>query len=92
MENKGWGPCQGTKKWHYFVRGRSLCGSFMLFFYGDAKLEDDKHDSVDNCATCRKKLEKKAIIEAAKKANVEGFTAVSKRSMKKLAEAKRKEQ
>jgi len=57
VENKeGWTWLINSRKWHYFVNGRSLCGKFMLFSI--PKLEQGNNNSPDNCMACRKKLEK----------------------------------
>lgn len=53
---EGWAPCYGSRKWHYFVEGRSLCRNFGLL--GRVELEQGLDNSPDNCAVCRKKLEK----------------------------------
>ena len=46
-----------SKKWHYFVEGRSLCRRYMRF--NDADLEQRNDDSVDNCAECKRRLAKR---------------------------------
>jgi len=51
---KGWGFPLNSKRAHYFVDGRSLCGKWM--FFGD--LEDFNDDSSDNCTACKKALKK----------------------------------
>lgn len=48
---RGWGWPMLSKKAHFFFDGRSLCGKWM--FTGE--MEDNNHDSVDNCAICKKK-------------------------------------
>jgi len=56
-ENKeGWGPPSQSRKWHYFIAGRSLCGSFGWF--DKDPLEQGNDNSADNCAACKKKLAK----------------------------------
>jgi hypothetical protein len=42
-----------SRKSHYFVRGRSLCGRFG---FPPLPLQADDHASSDDCAACRKKL------------------------------------
>ena len=42
-----------TKKWHYFVDGRSLCNRYMKFT--DEGLDDTIDISKDNCFACQKK-------------------------------------
>lgn len=51
---KGWGNLFNSRKWHYFIEGKSLCGKWMLM--GNGNLVDGQNDSPDNCAACRKKL------------------------------------
>lgn len=52
---KGWGFPLRSKKAHYFNNELvSLCGKWMF----TGKLEDDKHNSPDNCKICMKKREK----------------------------------
>jgi hypothetical protein len=55
--DEGWGACQNTPKWHYFIEGRSLCHHYMLF--GKAELQRGNNESPDNCLSCRRKLEKR---------------------------------
>jgi len=58
MKNKeGWTWLANSKKWHYFVEGRSLCGKFLLLQIPE--LEQGNDGSPDNCMACRKKLEKR---------------------------------
>jgi hypothetical protein len=54
---EGWTWLINSKKWHYFVNGRSLCGKFGLI--GRPELEQGNDDSPDNCTACRKKLKKR---------------------------------
>ena len=57
VENKeGWTWLSNSRKWHYFVDNRSLCGKFGLL--SSPKLEQGNDTSPDNCMACRKKLEK----------------------------------
>jgi len=51
---RGWGFPRLSKKAHYFVDGRSLCGKWL--FTGD--LEDSNDDSPDNCTACKKAVRK----------------------------------
>jgi hypothetical protein len=44
-----------SRKAHYFIDGRALCGKFM---YLGSSYEDHTHESPDNCAACRRKREK----------------------------------
>jgi hypothetical protein len=56
-ENKeGWGPPSQSRKWHYFISGRSLCGKFGWF--DKDPLDTGNDNSPDNCAACKKKLAK----------------------------------
>jgi hypothetical protein len=66
--NEGWTWLTNSKKWHYFVGGRSLCGGFMIFANMQGKLEQGNNDSADNCASCKKKL-KKRLEKNEKKTN-----------------------
>ena len=60
METKeGWTWLTNSKKWHYFVDGRSLCGGFMVFANMQGELVQGNNDSSDNCASCKKKLQKR---------------------------------
>ena len=54
MFKEGWTWLHNSKKWHYFVDGRSLCGRWMLF--SNPGLEQGNDDSPDNCKACSKKL------------------------------------
>ncbi|MCX9083198.1 MAG: hypothetical protein OIN87_00165 [Candidatus Methanoperedens sp.] len=49
---KGWGFPLNSKKAHYFVDGRSLCGKWMFF----GVLEQGNDNSLDNCTACKKAL------------------------------------
>jgi len=55
---RGWGWPMNSQKAHYFPAGEiiSLCGRWMY----SGHLEDDRHESRDNCAACRKKRERRA--------------------------------
>jgi hypothetical protein len=55
----GWTWLHNSKKWHYFVEGRSLCNGFMLFKHPSEGYQHGNNTSPDNCAACRKKLEKR---------------------------------
>ena len=56
-EKEGWTWLTNSKKWHYFIDGRSLCGRFMVL--GRPELEQGNNNSSDNCKACVKKLEKR---------------------------------
>ena len=51
---KGWGFPANSRKAHYFIDGRSLCGKWAFF----GNLEDSNDDSPDNCTACKKALQK----------------------------------
>lgn len=53
---EGWGKPQISRKFHYFVNRRSLCGRYM--FWGDLQA-DTGEASPDDCKSCRKKLDKR---------------------------------
>jgi len=55
-KNEGWAMPGNTKKYHYFVDKRSLCGSWM--FLGELQADDGK-EGPNDCKTCRRKLEKR---------------------------------
>ena len=52
---EGWGFPLLSRKAHYFMRGRSLCGKWGFF----GEVEPGNDDSPDNCAECKKKLQKR---------------------------------
>ena len=61
----GWGFPANSRKAHYFIDGRSLCGKW--FFLGT--LEDSNDDSSDNCTACKKALQKlraKELVQSLK--------------------------
>ena len=47
--SEGWTWLFNSKKWHYFRKGRSLCGKWALL--GHPELEADA-SSPDNCKAC----------------------------------------
>ena len=49
--DRGWGFPLNSKKAHYFIAGHAMCGGWMFF----GALENDAHDSIDNCKACMKK-------------------------------------
>lgn len=53
---EGWGWPRSGRKAHYFVGMESLCRQYM-FFKGD--MEPDNGPSPDDCAPCRRALEKR---------------------------------
>lgn len=54
-ETEGWGWPPITRKAHYFVEGRSLCGNWGSLGMIPLEPEDGKR-SPDDCKTCTKKL------------------------------------
>lgn len=50
LSRKGWGFPAPSRKAHYFVDGRALCGKWL--FAGE--LEDARHEHKDNCAPCKR--------------------------------------
>ncbi|RLI41370.1 hypothetical protein DRO59_07110 [Candidatus Bathyarchaeota archaeon] len=52
---EGWGFPLNSRKAHYFVNGRSLCGKWLFF----GELEQGNDGSPDNCAVCKKLLQKR---------------------------------
>lgn len=57
MTQEGWSPLDNSRKWHYFVDRRSLCGSWAIM--GKTELKQGDDDSPDNCAACKRKLAKR---------------------------------
>lgn len=63
---KGWGWPAASKKAHYFNNSiTALCGSWMY----TGPLEDNEHQSLDNCKSCMKKRE---VLEAKSKPKKKG--------------------
>ena len=55
---EGWGWPLNSRKAHYFVKGRSLCGKWM--FFGRLQTEgDDGSETSNDCKGCLKKLRKR---------------------------------
>lgn len=54
MGKEGWTWLKNSRKWHYFVDKRSLCGKWQVV--ADDDLEQGNDDSPDNCAACKRKL------------------------------------
>lgn len=54
---EGWTWLWNSRKWHYFVDGKSLCKRWMVF--GSPELEQGNDDSKDNCKKCRSELKKR---------------------------------
>ncbi|MGB9825256.1 MAG: hypothetical protein ACPLRU_01170 [Desulfofundulus sp.] len=55
-DKQGWAWLINSRKWHYFIDGKSLCGKYLLI--GSPELEQGNDDSPENCAACRKALKK----------------------------------
>ena len=54
---EGWGIVRpGDKKAHYYVDSESLCRRIM-FYFGPLYADEGRRE--DDCAACRKKLEKR---------------------------------
>jgi hypothetical protein len=53
--DEGWKWLFNSPKWHYFIKGKSLCGRWLSFGGGYQKGNDD---SPDNCKACAKALKK----------------------------------
>lgn len=57
-DEKGWAPVSNSRKWHYFEKSLSLCGRWLRTSW--QPLQDDNHDSPDNCKACRTKMAARA--------------------------------
>ena len=57
---EGWTWLRNSRKWHYFERktGRSLCGGYLLFSVPE-DLEADTGPSKEDCAGCRRALDRR---------------------------------
>lgn len=53
---EGWTWLLNSRKEHYFVEGRSLCGKWMYLGRSDDLEEKAPHNA---CVMCKKKLEKR---------------------------------
>ncbi len=53
---RGWTWLHNSRKWHYFVGGRSVCGKFGLLGQPELLAGDD--GSPDNCAACKRAVAK----------------------------------
>lgn len=65
---EGWTWLINSRKWHFFTSkdGRSLCGKFLLFRLPD-DLEPDDSKSPDDCAGCRRALDKRSANDGGTK-------------------------
>lgn len=63
---EGWAPpTPGSRKWHYHGPDRrSLCGRWVRLFADDSVFEPDTGPSQNDCAGCRKALDKRKAKEA----------------------------
>ncbi len=52
--DRGWAWPARSRKAHYFVGGRSLCGKWGWLGGADT-LYDTNHNSSDNCASCKRR-------------------------------------
>jgi len=52
MSTEGWTWIIGSRKWHYFREGKSLCGKWGLLT--EPHFEAGNDASPDNCAACRR--------------------------------------
>jgi hypothetical protein len=64
-ETEGWSRIiPPSRKSHYFVKGRSLCGRYG---FPPLPLNPDDYKSPDDCAACRKKLTLRQLDQVARK-------------------------
>ena len=62
-DQKGWGFVMNSRKAHYFNgEGTSLCGRWLIL--SRMHLEDDNHNSPDNCAECKRRKAKQEDSDA----------------------------
>ena len=52
MGGPGWAFPNGSRKAHYFVETRSLCGKWGFYM---GLTEDSNYESPDNCAECKRR-------------------------------------
>ncbi len=57
-KTEGWTWLTNSRKWHYFRDMRSLCGKFALFIDPSEGYDLGSGESKDDCAGCRKALQK----------------------------------
>ena len=62
QNKEGWTWLFNSRKDHYFVDGRSLCGRW-LCFSDDVEIGDD--DNKDNCKACQRELKKRKKLQQA---------------------------
>lgn len=57
---RGWQRPHGSRKWHYFVDGRSLCGKWVWF--SPERLVNDINTGPDDCKACVYRFHKKTTL------------------------------
>ncbi len=58
----GWNWLINSRKWHWFgLDGRSLCGKYLTFGSNADAETEDKINSSDNCAVCKRKRQAEAV-------------------------------
>lgn len=60
-KNEGWWWPVNSRKAHYMVAGRSLCGQWLVL--GRPELEQNNDNSPDNCRACVKRLTTRRLKE-----------------------------
>lgn len=58
INREGWVAMLNTRKWHYIVDTKSLCGGWM---YLGSRFEQGNDDSPDNCKKCVHKLKVRQV-------------------------------
>lgn len=56
---KGWVKLFNWRKFHWVEDGTSLCGKWMYWGQDSNAFDDDTTVKKDECAVCRKKLDKR---------------------------------
>lgn len=55
--DNGWGHPDGSKKWHFFSGGRSLCGKWGWAMWARSPLSADDGESCESdCIECRRRV------------------------------------
>jgi hypothetical protein len=73
---EGWGLPALSRKRHYFVDGRSLCGDWVF----TGPVESGNNDSPDNCAGCKRRFKG----QVATGLNCEGMGAKEKADVRRI--------
>jgi hypothetical protein len=60
-DSEGWTYLHNSPKWHYFRKGLSMCGRFMLLQNPSEGFETGNNASKSNCRGCIRELEKAAM-------------------------------